>query len=212
MAGTLTVAEIAIRVKRQFGDESGSQINDDDIFRWVNDVQRDIAQANDLLQSRARTGLFRGQREYALPPDVLTLRSVRYGDVKLRPISPQEAEELIDKPHDVDASTPQIFWLWANKINLYPTPSVADPDDLQVFYTRQPFSVAALSDVPELPGQYHNRIVEYCLAQAYELDENWSAAQIKQQQYDKGVSSMRGDAQFNPQDFYPSITSLPGDY
>lgn len=199
----MLASEIATRVKRQFGDEADIQIKDEDILRWINDAQREIASANDLLQTVATTAVVANQREYTLPANILLLRSVHYQGQKLRPLNSREAEEYLAT--GVATGTPIYFWAWANKINLYPQPDSTDPDDLQLFYTRQPTEVTAVGDTPEIPLEYHNAIVQYCLAQAYELDENWSAAQTKSQQFNSGVANLKGKEEAN--DFYPHITS-----
>lgn len=204
----MNVGEIATRVKRQFGDESGVQVTDADIIRWVNDAQREIAGNNDLLQTVATTAVISGQREYTLPPDILLLRSIHYGGSKLTPLNSREAEEYIQIQQ---SGTPGTFWVWANKLNLFPTPSASDPDDLQIFYTRQPANVTVTADVPELPLEYHNRIVEYCLQQAYELDENWEAASQKAGQFVNGLAALKGKEDWDTVDYYPSITTLPDD-
>lgn len=199
----MIVSEIATRVKRQFGDEAGIQVTDSDIIRWINDAQREIASNNELLQTVATTSVVVGQKEYTLPPDILLLRSVHYQSRKLRPLTAREAEEYLSTGN-ADGH-PTHFWTWAKKISLYPQPQVSDPDDLQIFYTRQPADVAADGDTPELPLEYHNRIVEYCLAQAYELDENWTAAQQKSQQFNLGVTDLKGREEVV--DYYPHVTS-----
>lgn len=199
----MLVSEIALRVKRQFGDEAGIQVTDPDIFRWINDAQREIAASNDLLQTVATTAVIPGQQTYALPSDILLLRSVHYQGSKLRPLTSREAEEyLVD---GLASGRPTHFWSWANQINLYPQPDTSDPDDMKIFYTRQPTAITTVNDTPELPLEYHNRIVEYCLAQAYELDENWAAAQQKSQQFSAGVVDMKGKEEVV--DYYPHITS-----
>ena len=49
---TLNIQDVANRVKRTFGDESGVQVTDDDIIRWVNDAQLEISRQNeDLLEA-----------------------------------------------------------------------------------------------------------------------------------------------------------------
>lgn len=202
--------EIATRVKRQFGDESGVQVTDADVIRWIGDAQREIAGANDLLQTVAHTAVVPGQQAYDLPPDILLLRSVRYQGRKLQALSNREAEEYIQR-EDNDGQ-PSHYWVWAGVINLYPQPTTSDPDDLQIFYTRQPANLTALTQTPELPLEYHNRIVEYCLAQAYELDENWEAAQQKASQFNNGLASLKGKEEWTTRDYYPSITSVPEDW
>lgn len=207
----MLVSEIALRVKRQFGDEAGAQITDADIIRWVNDAQREIAVNNDLLQTTATTATVNGQDQYTLPSDVLTMRSVRYGGRKLAYLSPEESSAMIGSD-GTTKGTPTHYSVWARNIDLYPAPDVDDPDDIQLYYTRQPVAVTAAGDEPELPQQYHNRIVEYCIAQAYELDDNTESYQNKMKQFNEGVEKLKGQGDWQSQDVYPSITVSPGDY
>lgn len=206
----MDVSEIITRVKRQFGDEVGSQVTDADIIRWINDAQRDIAVNNQLFQTRATAGVAANQSTYTLPPDILTIHSVRFGTRKLQGISMQEAE--IEIPDTGETGEPQKFWIWGGNVSLYPTPGTSDTDDLLIFYTRQPAPITTTADVLELPSHYHNRVVEYCLQQAYELDENWEAAQMKSQQFQQGVEKLRAEEEWTQRDYYPTISTAVGDY
>lgn len=206
----MLVSEIATRVTRQFGDEVGAQITSGDIIRWVNDAQREIAHNNDLLQTTATTAVVVGKDQYTLPPDVLTLRSVRYAGNRLQYVSPEEAATLLTD--NTSSGTPTHYSVWARNIDLYPRPDTADPDDLQLYYTRQPAVVTTTTDEPELPLQYHNRIVEYCLAQAYELDDNVESHKWKMQQFQEGVDKLKSNNDWQVQDTYPSITAVGADY
>jgi len=198
----MLVSEVASRVKRQFGDEVGAQITDADIIRWVNDSQREIAVYNDLLQTVATTAIVAGRDQYTLPPDVLTVRSVRLAGLKLSFLSQNETSNFIST---TTAGTPTHYSIWALKMDLFPTPTTADPDDIQIYYTRQPAVVTAVTDTPELPLQYHNRIVEYCIAQAHELDDDMQSYQSKMEMFSTGIDKLRGiDA--GEQDVYPSVS------
>ncbi len=205
---SLSVTDIITRIKRQFGDEASVQVGDADVIRWVNDATRDIAIKADLLQTRATSNVTATQQEYLLPPDILTLRSARFLGEKLRPYSAQEAEDVLERQTSV-RGTPVAFWTWANRISLHPTPDRSIVGALTLYYTKQPRPVAQGGDIPEVPPQYHNRIVEYCLQMAYELDENWAAAQAKQTQFTQGVDEQRAREMWNTQDYYPVITSSP---
>ncbi len=199
----MNVNEIATRVKRQFGDEASIQITNDDVIRWVNDGQRELAIQNDLLQTAATAAIVAGQDQYFLPPDILTLRSVRVAGRRIEPISfEQAAPNFTGEARGV----PCQFSNWANRIDLYPTPNYSDANDLQLYYTRIPVAVVSLADVPEIPVQYHGRLVDYCLQQAYELDENWAAAQVKGEQFQRGAQELKG--RDTVQEYYPSIVSV----
>lgn len=204
----MIVSEIAIRVKRTFGDTANIQIDDTDIIRWVNDAMHDISLNNQLFQTSAVAATIAGTQEYSMPVDILTMRSVRYQGAKLRALSTNEAEQyIVGEVALAVTGTPINFWIWANKISLYPVPDTSDANGLTLFYTRQPTSVVLVSDQPELPLQYHNAIVQYCLQQAYELDENIPMAQAKSNQYSEGVKVLKDNVDWMERDFYPSITS-----
>lgn len=212
--GSLTVAEIAIRVKRQFGDEAGAQINDADILRWVNDAMKDIAVNNDLLQVKATSDALTNISEYHIPLDMLTLRSVKFKGKLLKPLSIQEANEFISG-HDDDENDPvgepTHYWLWSNTITVYPTPGVDAFGQLMLYYTRNPKVLTAMTEVPEISPLYHSRLVEYCLAQAYELDDNWESYQGKMRMFQEGMDRLKDNAERVQHDFYPMITVVAAD-
>lgn len=188
----MLVSEIATRVKRQFGDEVGAQITDEDIIRWINDAQRELAVSNDLLQTTATTAIKKGQDQYHLPPDILQLRSVRVAGRKLAFLSPDQAAEWTPNLNSEAKGKPTHFTQWSLKIDLYPTPDYDDANDLQLYYTRNPLLVKTTTDTPELPQQYHNRIVDYCIAQAHELDDNMESYRIKMEQFTSGAAALNG--------------------
>lgn len=207
----MLVSEIAVRVKRQFGDEAGAQISDADIIRWINDAQVDIAINNNLLQVTATTANTVGQQKFTLPTDLLTLRSVRYKNKKLIGYSMEEAESLISAD-STERGVPIMYWMYANQLYLWPTPEVEGTDDLSLYYTRQPITIAVASETPELPTQYHPRLVEYCIAQAAELDDNLQHFQLKMSQFSQGVDKLKENVDWEQRDAYPSITVSPRDY
>jgi hypothetical protein len=84
--------------------------------------------------------------------------------------------------------------------------------DLTLYFTRQPVQVTVVGDTPELPVQYHPRIVEYCIAQAAELDDNLAQYQLKMAQFENGVTKLKDNADWDSQDTYPTISVSPRDY
>jgi hypothetical protein len=206
---SILLSDIAIRVKRIFGDSANVQITDDDIIRWSNDAMREIVVNNDLLQAVGTTQINVGQTSYTLPLDALTMRSVIYNGRKLRALNVREAEEYINTS-DTQSGEPSLFWVWANTINLYPNPdTVAATHTLNIYYTRQPVYAALITDSLEMPLQYMNRIVEYCLQQSYELDENWQASSSKMSQFKDGINKLKDETDWAERDYYPFITSSP---
>lgn len=209
---TLTVQEIFTRVQRSFGDEAQAQITQADLVRWINDAMREIANNNNLLQVKATANTTNGVSAYALPVGIARLYSVKFRGLALEAISLAQADELIGSidltvAQGFPVGTPSHYWIWAGQINLYPAPDTTATTDLTLYYTRQATPVANLGDVPEVPEQYHNRIVEYCMARAYELDENFFIANMKDQSFQANVDKIRQDESWKNQELYPFITS-----
>jgi len=205
------VSEIATRIKDQFGDDQGGVITDARVMRWVNDAMRDIAVANNLFLVKATAAVVNGQAEYQVPSNILTLHSVKFQGRKLTGLSQTEADEFQADGSAVPTGIPTHFWLFGNVLTLYPTPNLNDPNDLLVQYTRTPTEVTAVGNTPELPAQYHNRIVEYCIAQAAELDDDGDTYERKMNRFEVGVQKLKDNAEWEAHDVYPSITVGPAD-
>ena len=210
----MIVSEVATRVKRQFGDESGVQVTDEDIMRWISDAQREIGQAQELIEATS-TGSSTYQTEtYDLPVDIINLRSVYFEGKQLRKLSMQEYDiwvrEYLDGVAYPFYGTPEVFCVWANQLRMYPVPD-ASGREIIVYFTEFPTDVITVADQLSLPIKWHNRIVEYCLQQAYELDENFDAAMMKGGQMSQSLGQMAEDASWTEHTSYPMITIQPDD-
>ncbi|HET7713016.1 MAG TPA: DUF6682 family protein [Patescibacteria group bacterium] len=200
----MLVSDIATRVRNQFGDDAGVQIDDAKIMRWINDAMREIALNNSLLEVKATTAAVKDQSNYGLPTNMLALHTIRYDGVKLKKVSIAEADDLFENAGAAASGTPRYFWKEASDFILYPKPD-NNTSVVTIVYTRVPVEVTAVGNTPELPVQYHNRIVEYCIAQAAELDDNPQLAQMKMQQFE-GKTAATKQVEEEAADFYPSIT------
>jgi hypothetical protein len=210
----MIVSDIQTRIMRQFGDESGAQITSADIFRWINDGMEEIARNNHLLETKMTADVVTGQSEYSLPNDCLELWSVRWDNYKLRSLSMEQFDEYVTNTqdsHNYERGNPQIYWLWQQKLNIFPVPDGSLTGGLTIYYSREPVKITTINDTPELPARYHTRIVEYCLKQAYELDEDYGASQVKDAQLNAGLTDMLEQEKWQSKDFYPMITILSDD-
>lgn len=213
----MNVSEIQTWVKRQFGDESGVQITDADIIRWINSGQREIVRDNEgLLEKVGLANAVAAQQEYSLPVDLLILRSISYKDTgttsyfKLKGLAFSEYNEYID---GFDGSSfhngvPTHYTVYAGKIILFPIPSTALLNAIKIYYNKSPVDVAAGSDVPELPVLYHESLAKYCLQQAYLLDEDPETAALQGQSLANDLATLRGRDTWKAQERYPTITVL----
>lgn len=210
----MTVQQIINRIRRTFGDDSAVQINDSDIIGWINEAMKEIVVQLNLLQVIGTAATVANQSNYTLPADNLRLHSVKWQGNSLRYLSLEQAEESLPNKDDAanfPVGIPTHYWVWGNTITIYPAPASSGATDLKIYYNRMPVDVAAVGDIPELPTIYHIRIIEYCLAQAHDLDDNIFGAELKMGTFSQNLQSMRDIGDWAGQDFYPFITSTPGD-
>lgn len=207
----MIVSDVVKRVQRQFGDEASVQIEDADIIRFINDVVKEIAVQNDLMQATGTMNSVAGQNSYALPTDFLSLKSIYYNNMKVKPLKRTEYDEYIieSDPDETQQGTPFIYTRWGTNFILYPKPDSVKV--IKLFYQQRPVDVASLTDVIPLPTEYHLRVVEYCLQQAYQTDEDWDAATQMSAQFSDGMTRLKEQETFSDKEFYPVISVLQDD-
>ncbi|SRR6266498_611731 len=210
----MNVGEIQTYIKRQFGDESGVQVTDTDILRWINSAQKQIVLQNEsLLEETAVTNSVISQQGYSLPVDLLKLRGIQYRNAttsayfRLKGYSLAEFNEKIDGwDGAVDTGSPFCYTIYDNQILVFPIPNTVIVSAFKIYYNRKPVVVSSALDIPELPELYHDTIIKFCLQQAYEVDEDWDAVGNKAQEFDRELNLLRGKDEWKVQEFYPMIT------
>lgn len=209
---THTAQEIADYVKRQFGDESGVQVTDADIIRWINTAARDIFKQKEPLKTIGTAALVAGQSQYTWPSNILQVQSLRVNNRPLKMMSFQDAENFIfdQDPDGIASGQPTIWYEYGGQFFLYPKPDRAAASGIQIYYIPAPTMIDALSDVLTVPDQYFNAVQHHVLSQAYELDENFEAAQMKAVSFANEMGEENSDGSVEP-DTYPTITILPED-
>lgn len=211
-----TVQNVADSVKRQFGDESGVQVQDSDIVRWVNDAQYEIVTKNPEVNAGMVTvNVTKDQTLYPLltnVPDMLVVHSIHFRGEYLNNLSFLEAQQTIIRTDDTETSDSPKFWYeYAGNVNLWPKPSTTYAAGLTVFYSKAPTLITTLGQTLSVPDSYFKAVVDFCLTQAHEMDDNHQASSQKAQQFETAlqVQANRTHAQ---DAFYPTIIMLPEDY
>lgn len=212
---TKTVQDVLTAVKRQFGDESGVQITDTDISRWVSDAQREIVLNNaEISPGMVSVNVTAGTALYPLlanVPDIMTIHSIHFDGAYLENMTFLQAQEyIIRKGSGTSRGTPTFWYEYAGVLNLWPVPDTSITAGITVFYTKAPTEIVLLTDALSIPDSYFNALVMQCLKQASNMDENFQAAQAYDQQFEVSMQKLanRTASQSNA---YPTITMLPED-
>lgn len=205
---TQTVNDIASVVKRVFGDESGVQLTDTDIIRWVNEAQSEINSKNKVLKKRASITAVPQQSAYVLPSSfkVRQIEGVHYDGSPLKSLTFSQAEQdiLAYDPKLEQEGIPDSWYEWAGEITLWPKPSAAN--QITVYFTEEPATLTSINDLLILPDKYFNPIRDYVLAQAYEMDESMDVALRKQEQFGNSVLEMSEEERTSQNMTFQSIT------
>ena len=210
-----TVQDVLLSVKRQFGDESGVQVTDSDIVRWVDDAQREISMNNPEINA-AIVSVNITAGTHLIPiltaiPDIDHIVSVHYNGQYLKHLPFLKAQEyIIKKGSDTDQGVPSMWYEYAGTINLYPVPNETIAGGLKIFYSKAPAEITTVNDVLSVPDSYFNAIVLHCMKQAFSMDENFSAAQAFDQQFEISMQKLANRTQSETVS-YPTITLLPED-
>jgi hypothetical protein len=169
------------------------------------------------METKSVANLVANQAIYSVPADFNILRSLSYKGTRLKSFTFNEFNEYIDgfnATSDVvqfGPGTPVCYMVWNNEITLFPTPAEAATGGLFIYYLRHPTSVASTADNLSLPLQYHNAIVQYCLQQAYELDEDSAKSANKEAQFNRQLQQLNDRNKWTAQEYYPGVTVLPED-
>lgn len=207
----MQVKDVINRVRNIAGDASALQFTDVQIVDWINDGMGECAVINNLLQKSGSQNTIPTQAEYTLPVDMLKIHSIYFDSTKLRVLTLQEFEQQYQGAgtnNISDPSIPTCAYIWAAKLTLYPAP--VGIKSLQINFVRTPAvasagSPAALSTELDLPVSYHRRIVDYCLAQVAQQDEDFNRYSTKMQEFKTGVQEIKDESE-TQDDLYPSFS------
>lgn len=211
----MNLGDIKVAVKRQFGDESSVQVTDADILRWANQGIIDIVMQNDgLLQAVSVTDLIGDQTQYTPPTDMLGMRGVSAyitSDVAYRNLKGLNLQDFNayldgwDGNYYSNSAYPAVYMFYNNVINIFPRPSETITDGLKIYYNRYPTKLVLDTDTIPLPETYHNAVQDFCLQQAYEMDENWEGSGNKAAQVQSSINLLKDRQEWQTQDTYPVI-------
>lgn len=219
----MNLGDLKTRVKRQFGDESGVQITDEDITRWANDGINYIVMNNEgLLEKIDTADIVADQQEYDLPTDLLTLKATHIKNsldalsyVHIEAYDLQKFDAYVDGWDGTyyGPGIPIVYTVYAEKLKLFPIPNFDFVDGLKFYYNRKPDLLLNENDDSDLdlPITYHNGVVHYCLQQAYELDENMDSYNRKGADVQDVIRMNRYKQGQTSQETYPTITPLYDD-
>lgn len=208
---TYTAGDVAIYVKRQFGDESGVQITDADIYRWIDSAQLEITARIAPVKGKATTSLVAGQRDYQLSGLAIhQIESIHIDGTRIENMPFQEAEQKIlhENLNGFEQTRPAFWYEWAGTISFYPTPNESLTDGIEVFYTRMPSRVTSPTATLTVPDKFYEAVCAWVLSKAYELDEEFNQSQTQRTFFEQKLMGQNGEELESAHATYSTITYI----
>lgn len=202
---------IISRVQSQFGDTTGVQISTAEITQWANDGQVDINRKTEYLKGSENIDAVAGTYAYALPSGSILVSRVEHDGLKLEQVNFEDFDQIYSGKRSESSGTPKHWYLWGTTLNIAPTPDTALSGGISVYYVKRPAILINYSDIPELPEEYHEDIVRYCLIRAKEKDEEYAEANNLRNDYDQRLFQSKYDEQNRENSSFPAVRILPGD-
>lgn len=199
-----TVLEMKSEVKRIFGDESGTFLEDADLIRWFNAAQLDICRQTDALVADTTGTTTAAQNYVTAPTDVLAYIKVTLALAPLNQYPLESAAFSSDINVDVPRET---YGVWRSRI-YFNNAQCISALAYGVLYTRRPVVLTIDADIPEIPVAYHEDIVRYALARAKEMEEDYGAADRFMADYMRRVSGTRSDTNLDNRQINNAVRCL----
>lgn len=209
----MLLSDVQYLVKREFGDEAGTQIDDTDIAKWASDAQVDIARQTKCNITVSSTLSVFEEESYSILRS-LSIYSVTYDGIGLTAITLQDATQRWPYRSTSPVGTPRYFWVTDGvqgaTLYLYPTPDASDRT-IEVQHNTRPSPVSAPSDTLEIPEQYRRLVVDICLKRAYGLDGQLNAVDRLNVSLKSDMVDAAGESGDKKENSFPAIRCLPGD-
>ena len=186
----MEVRDAMVRVKRQFGDEYGVIIMDEDLCGWMHDAELDIIRTSGSNDSTITVAAS------AFPssvPDSVNIRRVSIAGIAVIPTSKEELDLIAVSE---EAKGGANYWYKYNKqIYLWPT-DAADARQVKITYSKTPSELTGLpgGNVFSVPEVYHEDIIKYCIAKAHNKNNNSAAEKVQMDLYDRNVGLRRDES------------------
>lgn len=205
-----TASDAITFVKRQFGDESGVQITDTDIIRWINSAQVEIVSRTACLKGKFSTNTVGGQSEYPLPTEqILQIESIHYKRGRVQNIAFADAERTIfeaDPNGERTAQRPDFWYEWGGKVTFWPGFTDSTVGGITIYASKMPTLITVSSDLLSLPDKFFEAITAWVMMKAYELDEEFDVANNMRQQFGLMLDDKFGEELVTQHMTYPVIT------
>ena len=173
----MTLQEYIDQIRRVL-DEYETEISfwsDEELIYWLNEGLKEVAKGAKHLTNRAYIEPT-DDKEYKLPNDFIDWYKVKMNDEFISNISITEQGEETG------------FYIWGDRIFLS---EYDEEGKITLYYYRAPKKMETMLDESELPKQYEEIIIPFCLYRAFMKDQKSEMANLNYNEFSQRVKAMR---------------------
>ena len=187
------LSDIVIKVQQRIKDTGYSS---GEITNYINDTQNDIFNeyrlpfmetTHDYTLTANVSDISNGsglQANYVQALDFTLTTSGREKVIPFRDI--RQIDNFYPDPDDTTAhpaNVPQYIYYYAETLRTYPKPDIAYTGTLR--YYKKPTILSADADIPEIPSEFEEILVEGAAYRVLQVKDNYDQAAIHQNKYDE---------------------------
>lgn len=199
----MLVSEITTAVQRIYGDESFTVLEQADIIRWINDGQLDIVRKTGCLITEVTANTAASTTSYTLPTNFLFAKQVMLNYVPLIEFD-LESNQFQSTSLAANALPTNAYMISEGNI-YFPYNQVLSVVPYRMWYVKRPTTVTVVGDTPEIPVQFHEDLVRFCLARAEEMNGDFDAADRFAGDYNGRVLQARADTFMKSSNSFPAV-------
>jgi len=221
----MQASQILTDVRRELLETTGAFWSDTELLRLLNRAELDIVNRSRILEDQAFLSTTQGVADYPLPNNWLsaklalinTKESASDNDSWQR-LEPTNLEKMgQERPNfkraDSDAQgTPLKYWIWNDRIYLYPTPDAMVTGNLYLYYKAKPIPITITSQSISIDDTLAEGLIAYILWKAWSKAKETSLAEEQKGIYVSYVGEARrwakkrsGDQRYK----FDIISSIP---
>ncbi len=181
----MTPTEIETLARQRYNAVGDTFFPQDMLLNHIYNASMILAQKARVIKTIETTSSVVGQRAYAFPARVISIKRVEYDSRRVDPIDliDDDTVTLLNSA-DLSQGSPRFYTQWADEIYFRPIPDSIKTINIWVY--KEPAAITASSTM-EIPTRYHLNIVDYLLFCMFGQDKDRLMADFHYQIWTKHV-------------------------
>lgn len=178
----MLASEIITDVRRELLETTAAFWSDAELLRHLNRGEKDYVNRTRILEDTAFLSTTTGTMDYQLPPNWVSAKLVLYNSKeedtdddawqRLRPTSLEKMGQetpnfLATETTTSLEATPEKYFIWNNRIYLYPAPRNSKDSDLYLFYKAKPIALTSTDQSINIDDSLAEALTAYILWKAW---------------------------------------------